>query len=65
MREVEANSKVARKNNNVVANVQRFSNAWKNSEEVLPPITCHSFIKAAKSRDWLLSGERKYFNFTR
>jgi len=30
------------------------------SNKILPPVTVVPFIKAAKSRDWLLSGKRKY-----
>ena len=33
---------------------------WMISNKLLPPITCDPFIKAAKSKEWLLSGKRNY-----
>ena len=33
---------------------------WMISNKLLPPVTVVPFIKAAKSREWLLSGKRNY-----
>ena len=33
---------------------------WMTSNKLLPPVTLVPFIKAAKSREWLLSGKRNY-----
>ena len=63
MSEIRANSRVVRKKDYVeslVSNVTRFSTAWIDSDEILPLVIYDPFIKAAKSRDWLLSGKRKY-----